>query len=78
MVVILMTPSMLQNLFRLPPLDVQLANLVGTTALCLSTVEVGTATDRFGVRRVAILGLLAVLIVPGIHRLEDFSKEEMD
>jgi MFS family permease len=61
-VVILMTPSMLQNLFRLTPLDVQLANLAGTTALCLSTVAVGTATDRFGIRRVAV-PLLVLLIV---------------
>lgn len=61
-VVILMTPSMLQNLFRLTPLDVQLANLAGTTALCLSTVAVGAATDRFGIRRVAV-PLLVLLIV---------------
>jgi MFS family permease len=61
-VVILMTPAMLQNLFRLTPLDVQLANLAGTTALCLSTVAVGTATDRFGIRRVAV-PLLVLLIV---------------
>jgi MFS family permease len=53
---------MLQNLFRLTPLDVQLANLAGTTALCLSTVAVGTATDRFGIRRVAV-PLLVLLIV---------------
>jgi MFS family permease len=61
-VVILMTPAMLQNLFRLTPSDVQLANLAGTTALCLSTVAVGTATDRFGIRRVAV-PLLVLLIV---------------
>jgi MFS family permease len=61
-VVILMTPAMLHNLFRLTPLDVQLANLAGTTALCLSTVAVGTATDRFGIRRVAV-PLLVLLIV---------------
>jgi MFS family permease len=61
-VVILMTPSMLQNLFHLRPLDVQLANLAGTAALCLSTVAVGAATDRFGIRRVAV-PMLVLLIV---------------
>ena len=61
-VVILMTPSMLQNLFRLTPLDVQLANLAGTTALCLSTVAVGTATDRFGIRRVAVPLLVSLIV----------------
>jgi MFS family permease len=61
-VVMLMTPSMLQNLFRLTPLDVQLANLAGTTALCFSTVAVGTATDRFGIRRVAVPLLVSLIV----------------
>jgi MFS family permease len=60
-VVILMTPSFLQNLFRLAPHEVQLASLAGTAALCLSTVAMGAATDRFGIRRVSI-PLLLVLI----------------
>ena len=34
-VVILMTPFLLQSLFHLAPQDVQLANLAGTAALCL-------------------------------------------
>lgn len=52
-VVILMTPSLLQRLFAIPPRDALLANLAGTASLCLSTVAVGAATDRFGLRRVA-------------------------
>jgi predicted MFS family arabinose efflux permease len=60
-VVILMTPSLLQNLFRLAPHDALLANLAGTAALCLSTVAIGAATDRFGIRRVS-LPLLLLLI----------------
>jgi MFS family permease len=60
-VVILMTPSLLQNLFRLPPRDTLLANLAGTGALCLSAVTMGAATDRFGIRRVSI-PLLPLLI----------------
>lgn len=60
-VVILMTPSLLQNLFRLTAHDTQLANLAGTAALCFSTVAVGAATDRFGVRRVSIALLLLLI-----------------
>jgi len=60
-VVILMTPSLLQNLFRLAPHDVQLANLAGTAALCISTVAIGAAADRFGIRRVAIPVLLLLI-----------------
>jgi MFS family permease len=60
-VVILMTPSLLQNLFRVAPNHAQVANVAGTAALCLSTLIVGAATDRFGIRRVAI-PLLLVLI----------------
>jgi MFS family permease len=61
-VVILMTPSLLENTFRLAPHDVQMASLAGTAALCLSTVFVGAATDRFGIRRVAIAVLLLLII----------------
>lgn len=60
-VIILMTPSLLQTLFRLTPHSVQLANLAGTAALCVSTLVVGAATDRFGVRRVAIPLLLLLI-----------------
>jgi len=61
-VVILMTPSLLQNVFRLSPRDVQLANLAGTAVLCLSTFATAVATDRFGVRRVT-LALLPLLVI---------------
>lgn len=61
-VVILMTPSLLQNVFRLPPSNVQLANLAGTAALCLSTFGTAVATDRFGVRRVTLV-LLPFLVI---------------
>jgi MFS family permease len=57
-VVILMTPSLLQKLFALPPSTVQLANLAATAGLSISVVAVGIATDRFGIRRVAIPILL--------------------
>lgn len=61
-VVILMTPSLLQHAFRLPPTDMQLANLAGTAALCLSTFGTAAATDRFGIRRVTLV-LLPFLVI---------------
>jgi MFS family permease len=60
-VVILMTPVLLQKLFGLAPRAVQMANLAGTAALCLSTVAIGAATDRFGIRRVSIPILLLLI-----------------
>ena len=60
-VVILMTPVLLQKLFGLAPRAVQMANLAGTAALCLSVVAIGVATDRFGIRRVSIPTLLLLI-----------------
>ena len=60
-VVILMTPALLQKLFGLAPRDIQVANLAATAALSLSTVAVGVAADRFGIRRVAIPILLLLM-----------------
>lgn len=66
-VTILMTPSLLQNLFGLAPRDTLIANLAGTAALCLSTVSFGVATDRFGIRRVSVPLLL--LLIAGMYGL---------
>jgi MFS family permease len=60
-VVILMTPSLLPELFGIAPFQVQIANLVATSTLCVSTVAIGAATDRFGIRRVAIPILLLLI-----------------
>jgi MFS family permease len=60
-VVILMTPALLQQLFHLPARETQLANLVGTATLCLSNVAAGAATDRFGLRRVTPPVLLLLI-----------------
>jgi MFS family permease len=61
-VIILMTPSLLVTVFRLPQPSVQLANLAATSFLCVSTVALGAATDRFGIRRVAIAVLLLLIV----------------
>jgi MFS family permease len=68
LVVILMTPSLLQKLFGLPPRDIQTANLAATAALCISTVVVGAATDRFGIRRVAVpVSLVLIAATYGLY-----------
>jgi len=59
--VILMTPSLLQKLFHIVPRDAQMANLAGTAMLCISTVLIGAATDRFGIRRIALPALLFLI-----------------
>jgi MFS family permease len=61
LVVILMTPSLAPMLFGLAPIQVQTANLAASVTLCASTLIVGAATDRFGVRRVAVPMLLLLI-----------------
>ena len=61
-VVILMTSPLLQKLFQIIPRDAQLANLAGTATLCISTVLIGAATDRFGIRRIAFPALLLLIV----------------
>jgi MFS family permease len=60
-VVVLMTPTLLQKLFALAPLQTQAANLAATVALCIASVAAGAATDRFGIRRVTVLSLLLLI-----------------
>ena len=61
-VVVLMTPTLLQKLFGLTPVQAQTANLATTAALCVSTVLTGAATDRFGIRRVTVFVLLLLVV----------------
>jgi MFS family permease len=49
-------------LFGLAPIQVQTANLAASATLCISTLIVGAATDRFGVRRVAVPMLLLLIV----------------
>lgn len=60
-VVILMTPSLLPKLFGIASDQAQIANLVATAALCVSTIVIGAATDRLGVGRVAVPILLLLI-----------------
>ena len=54
LVLLLMTPALLQSLFRVAAHQALLANFAGTAAQCAASVAVGVAVDRFGIRRVAI------------------------
>jgi MFS family permease len=68
-VVILMTPSLLPKLFGIASSQAQTANLAATAALCISTAVIGAATDRFGVRRVAVPTLLFLIALAyGLYR----------
>jgi MFS family permease len=53
-VVILMTPALLEKIFATPQTQIEWANLAGIAALCISTVVVGIMADRFGVRKVVV------------------------
>lgn len=66
-VLILMTPSLLQTSFHLSPRDTLLANLAGTGTLCLSTIVVGVLFDRFGPRRTGVP--MTVLLIASTYAL---------
>jgi MFS family permease len=67
-VVILMSPSLLHQLFGLASRATQVANLAGSAGLCISTVAIGAAVDRFGLRRVAVPAfLLLILATYGLY-----------
>lgn len=55
-VVILMTPTLVQNLFAIPAAVAARANSAATLALCAGCIVYGLAADRFGVRRVLVIG----------------------
>ena len=63
-VVILMAPALLQRQHAIPATQAQLAGLLATALLCVSAVAVGAATDRWGLRRVA-LGVVPLLVLSG-------------
>src|SRR5215469_225818 len=66
-VVVLMTPSLLQEAFAISRSQIQAANLAGAAALSISTVLIGIASDRFGVRKTALP--LVLLLTAGTYAL---------
>lgn len=75
-VLILMTPSLLQKLDGLSPVTTLQANSLATVMLAIACVLAGLAADRFGAIRVMVIGGLclivsAYLLYIGVHASPD-------
>jgi MFS family permease len=66
-VVILMTPTLMQKLHGIAPADTLIANVAATLALTVSAIMTGAALDRFGPVRVAFVG--GVALIAGVYAL---------
>jgi MFS family permease len=60
-VVILMTPTLLVQIYALAPARTLAANTLATLGLCLGCVAFGAAADRIGAARTLLLGCLLLL-----------------
>lgn len=60
-VLILMTPNLMQKLHGIPATDTLLANVAATLTLTISAVAIGALMDRFGVRVVTFIGGLSLI-----------------
>jgi len=60
-VVILMTPTLLAQLYAIPPARTLTANTFATLGLCVGCVAYGLLADRIGAARALLLGCLALL-----------------
>ena len=68
-VVILMTPTLVQRLFAIAPATAAQASSLSTFSLCIGCVLYGMAVDRFGVRRVLVAGAFGLaLATAGLYR----------
>lgn len=75
-VVILMTPTLVQNLFGIAPAEAAKASSMATFALCIGCVLYGMAVDRFGVERVLVLGALGLAsATAGLYWVLDVAPE---
>ncbi len=61
-VVILMTPTLVQSLFAIAPAEAANASSLSTFALCVGCVLYGLAVDRFGVERVLVVGAIGLAV----------------
>ncbi len=66
-VIMLMTPTLLMRLHRVPLVDALEANTAATLGLCVSVVIAGMACDRWGAKWVALVG--TPLLVASIYAL---------
>jgi len=60
-VVILMTPTLIQKLFAIAPADALGANSIATLCLSIGCIVFGLAADRFGATRVVAIGCALLL-----------------
>ncbi len=60
-VVILMTPTLLAQLYSIPPARTLTANTFATLGLCAGCVAYGALADRIGAARALLLGCVALL-----------------
>jgi MFS family permease len=60
-VVILMTPALLQSLYQVSPTDSLLANSLAIVLLSIGCILAGALADRFGAGRIFVAGSLALL-----------------
>ena len=61
-VVILMTPTLVQRLFAIAPATAAQASSLATFSLCIGCVLYGMAVDRFGVNRVLVAGAIGLAL----------------
>ncbi|HZX92116.1 MAG TPA: MFS transporter [Rudaea sp.] len=61
-VVILMTPTLLAQLYSIPPARTLTANTFATLGLCAGCVAYGLLADRIGAARALLLGCMALLV----------------
>ena len=68
-VVILMTPTLVQTMFAIAPATAAQASSIATFALCVGCVLYGIAVDRFGVERVLVVGASGLIAATaGLYR----------
>lgn len=61
-VVILMTPTLAQTIYKLPAQEALIANCLATLCLAIGCVLFGAAADRFGTDRTLAVGSVSMLI----------------
>jgi len=61
-VVILMTPTLLAQLYSIPPARALTANTFATLGLCVGCVAYGLLADRIGAARALLFGCVALLV----------------
>ena len=65
-VVILMTPTLVQKAYAIAPALTLQANSVATLALVFGCVVYGMAADRFGAARVGVIGAIGLMATTGL------------